>query len=472
MSSALDLTYLGMVEIDGKTKSFGILDEDRRRHMYIMGKSGVGKSTLIENLVLQDIYAGKGVCFIDPLGDSAESIIDRIPNYRTEDVIYFNPADTGYPLALNMLEKTDEEEKFLIIDNLMEVMNRLWEGAWSARMEYILRNTISALLDVEGNSLMGVLKMFNDKQFRKYIAEHTENLVVRDFWQSEFPSFSDSYKNEALAAIQNKVGQFFANDMMRNILGQHKGTLNFREIMDGQKILIANLSKGRLGGENSSFLGSMLVTKLQLAAMSRVDQPEEERKDFYLYVDEFQNLITPSFATILSEARKYRLNLTIAHQYLGQLEEVEKDQIRKAIFGNVGTMIVFQVSSEDAETFATEFNMKDGREVKSDIFTGLDRGQVIVKLFVQSKTMEPFFGVTLKPLYEEFRGSKQMIIQSSRQKYARKREEVEPDINDYYEQGIVWNEDRTWYTRLRAPKRKKKDKGSAEADSNSQEQDS
>jgi hypothetical protein len=460
MSSDLDLTYLGMVEVENVTKTFGILGEDRRRHMYILGKSGVGKSTLIENLVLQDIYAGKGVCFIDPLGDSAESVIDRIPNYRMDDVIYFNPADLEYPLALNMIEKTNEDEKFLIIDNLMEVMNRLWEGAWSARMEYILRNTISALLDVEGNSLLGVLKMFNDKQFRKYIAEHTQNLVVRDFWQNEFPSFSDTYKNEALAAIQNKVGQFFANDMMRNILGQAKGTLDFREIMDGQKILIANLSKGRLGSENSSFLGSMLVTKLQLAAMSRVDQTEEERKDFYLYVDEFQNLITPSFATILSEARKYRLNLTIAHQYLGQLNTLEKtNPIKDAVFGNVGTMVVFQVGSEDAETFAKEFNMKDGSEPRSDIFTSLDRGQVIVKLFIQSKTVDPFFAVTLKPLFEEFRGSKDMVIKSSRQKYGRARKDVERDIHEYYEDALVWNEDRTWYTRLRAPKRKRKEKG-------------
>ena len=465
MKNPGDVCYFGMVEMDNITKSFGMLREDRSRHTYILGKSGVGKSTLLENMILQDIYAGNGVAFIDPLGDSAEAIIDRIPNYRLKDVVYFNPYDVEFPIGVNMLEAGENEPKHLIASNLMSVMQRLWAGTWSARMEYILNNTILALLDTPGNSLLGVMKMYSDKQFRKFIVDQTDNLIVKSFWENEYPSFSENYRNEAIAAIRNKVGQFFASKLIRNMVGQLKSTINFREIMDGQKIFIANLSKGRLGEDNSNFLGSILVTKLQLAAMSRVDIPESQRKDFYLYVDEFQNVINDSFATILSEARKYRLNLIIAHQYLRQLEDENgKSKIKDAVFGNVGTMIVFQVGVEDAELLAKQFSITNGNNEPAEVFLNLDRGQIITKLFVQSKSLDAFSANTLPPLYTDFTGSRQYVQQYSRQQFSRPQAEVEAEIEGYLTQSIIPTETGE-IMRARVPKRKRKPKPEGETNS-------
>jgi hypothetical protein len=337
-------------------------------------------------------------------------------------------------------------------------MQRLWAGTWSARMEYILNNTILALLDTPGNSLLGVMKMYSDKQFRKFIVDQTDNLIVKSFWENEYPSFSENYRNEAIAAIRNKVGQFFASKLIRNMVGQLKSTINFREIMDGQKIFIANLSKGRLGEDNSNFLGSILVTKLQLAAMSRVDIPESQRKDFYLYVDEFQNVINDSFATILSEARKYRLNLIIAHQYLRQLEDENgKSKIKDAVFGNVGTMIVFQVGVEDAELLAKQFSITNGNNEPAEVFLNLDRGQIITKLFVQSKSLDAFSANTLPPLYTDFTGSRQYVQQYSRQQFSRPQAEVEAEIEGYLTQSIIPTETGE-IMRARVPKRKRKPK--------------
>ncbi len=447
-----NLCYIGTVDVDNSFKSFGMLQEDRRRHVYILGKSGMGKSTLLENMVLQDIYAGHGVCYLDPLGDSAESILDQIPAYRQKDVIYFNPVDMDFPIGLNMLESKGEPD-FLIASSLMTVLKRIWEGTWSSRMEYILNNTILALLETPGSTLLGVVKLLTDKPFRDIIIKNCDNILVKNFWEQEFPRLSPQYQSEAIAPILNKIGQFFSTGMIRNILGQSKSTINFREIMDGQKILIANLAKGKIGEDNSSLLGSMLVTKFQLAAMSRTDMPENERKDFYLYVDEFQNFITDSFATILSEARKYRLCLNIAHQYIAQLTTLESEKIKNAIFGNVGTIITFRVGASDSEILELEL-----QPVPKESFLNLDRGQIIVKLSVSNRTLAPFVAMTIPPIYSGLKGSKQTLINYSRSRWGTPRDIIEGEIKDYFTKGLITNVETGEVVVAAKKKRKRKKK--------------
>lgn len=449
------LTFLGFTEIENKTRVFGILQEDRRRHMYVLGKSGMGKSTFLENLALQDIYNGHGICFIDPLGDSAEAIIDKIPAYRQQDVIYLDPSDSQFPLGLNILEPQNNEPNFLIASEVLGVFRKVWAGVWSARMEYFLNNAVLAMLETPGNTIIGIAKMFTDKQFRKYIVEKTTNIVVKNFWENEYPTYSETYKAEAAAAIINKINQFIGTPVLRNIVGHSKSSINFRKIMDEGKILIVNLSKGKIGESNSRLLGAMIVSKIQMAAMSRVNIQEEQRRDFYLYVDEFQNLISDTFETILSEARKYRLNLTIANQYLRQLEDENgKSNIKDAIFGNVGTMVTFQVGYEDSEFLAEQF-FSDKELLKN--FQDLDRGQVLIKLFVQTKSIEPIVANTIPPLYTEFKGSQNLVKQISRQNYASSREKVEDEITKYFTQSLITLEEGE-VLKARAPKRKRKRK--------------
>jgi len=451
------LTFLGLTEIEGVTKTFGILPDDRRRHMYIIGKSGVGKSTLLENMILQDIYTGKGVCFIDPLGDSAENILDKIPAYRHNDVVYLNPGDIDFPIGINILEAQNGEPNYLLASELMSVFKKIWVGAWSGRMEYFLNNAVLALLDVPGNNMLGISKIFTDKQFRKFITEKCQNLMVKYFWEEEFANFPDNYKREAAGSIINKINQFLANDMMRNIFGQQKRGINFRQIMDQDKILIVNLAKGRIGEENARLLGSLLVTKIQMAAMSRVNIPAEKRHDFYFYVDEFQNVISESFSTILSEARKYKLNLILAHQYLGQLTETENTAVEHAIFGNVGTLITFQIGYNDAEQFERLFFPKSQKGEAIPTFLGLDRGQILAKLYVQSKNTDTFFANTIPPMFEEFTGSAQTVVEISRKTFARPRKEVETEIENYFKESLI-QADSGEILRAKAPKRRKKPK--------------
>ena len=440
---------------DGTTKTFGIRPKDRRRHMYIVGKSGMGKSTLMENMILQDIYAGKGVCFIDPLGDSAQKIIDHIPAYRHKDVVYIDPSDVDNPVGINILEADKNQPPFLIATQVLDLLNKIWAGAWSGRMEYFLNNALLALLEVHGNTFLGVSKMFTDKQFRKFIVENTENVVVKSFWENEYMSYSDSYKNEAAGAIINKVNQFLSSKMMRGIMGLSRSTINFRDVMDQQKILIVNLSKGKIGGSNSRLLGGLIVTKLLMAAMSRVDTPESERKDFYFYVDEFQNVISSSFSTILSEARKYRLNLILANQFLGQFEETENQAVMEAIFGNVGTLVSFQIGANDAEVFAKQ--MFPDLEDAHSHFLGLDRGQIFIKLFLETKNLYTFFANTLPPLYSEFKGNSNKVIRSSREQFTRPADVVNAEIDKYFAESVIYNQDGT-YLRARVPKRRRKRK--------------
>jgi Type IV secretion-system coupling protein DNA-binding domain len=435
-----DLCYFGTASVRGQTKTFGILKDDRRRHVYILGKTGMGKTTLLENMILQDIYNGYGTCVMDPHGDLAEYVLDRIPAHRQNDVIYFNPSDTDFPLGFNMLEANHGEEHFLIASGMMAVFNRIWAGTWSARMEYILNNTLLALLETPGNTLLGVVRMLTDKDFRNYIVGNVKDPMVRNFWVKEFASFNDKYRTEAIAPVLNKIGQFFSSDLIRNILGQEKSTFDLRDIMDNKKILIVNLSKGRLGEDNSSLLGSLLITKIQLAAMSRVDIPnEEDRNDFYLYVDEFQNFTTDSFATILSEARKYRLSLILAHQYISQLTESGNEKVRNAVFGNVGTMIAFRIGSDDAYRIEKEFEPV----FTSQQLISLNKTQVALKLLIEGKAPAPFLANTMADIFSKVGGRLQIVTELSRQIYGKPKVEVKKTINDWLEKEFGIEESQT-----------------------------
>ncbi|MBD3251685.1 type IV secretion system DNA-binding domain-containing protein, partial [Candidatus Uhrbacteria bacterium] len=345
------VTLFAQTNFRNQQRRFGIKLDDRRRHVYVIGKTGMGKTTLLENMILSDIYAGHGCCYIDPHGDTAEKLIDYIPSWRINDVVYFNPSDLEYPMGFNILETINDEQKHLVGSGLMGVFKKIWPDVWSPRMEYILLNCVLALLDFPGATLLGINRLLVDLEFRQRVIEKIRDPIVKTFWVAEFSSWSEKYATEAIAPVQNKVGQFLSASVIRNIVAQVKSTIDPRKIMDERKIFVVNLSKGRIGEDNMRLLGGMLITKLQLAAMERVEIPEQDRKDFILYVDEFQNFATPSFANILSEARKYRLSLVLAHQYIEQLDET----VRDAIFGNVGTIITFRVGSPDAMYMEKEF---------------------------------------------------------------------------------------------------------------------
>ncbi|MBI5023335.1 MAG: type IV secretion system DNA-binding domain-containing protein, partial [Candidatus Magasanikbacteria bacterium] len=319
--------------------------------MYIIGKTGMGKTNMMEQMVLSDIYNGHGVGLVDPHGDFAEKILNFVPANRLNDIIYFNPADIDFPIGFNVLETIDPRHKHLVASGLMGVFKKIWPDVWSPRMEYILNNCLLALLDYPNSTLLGINRLLVDKEYRKRVIAQIQNPVVKTFWVDEYARYSERFATEAIAPIQNKVGQFLSSSIIRNIVAQVKSTINIRDIMDNKKILIMNLSKGRLGEDSSRLLGGMLITKIQLAAMERVDIPEDERNDFYMFVDEFQNFATESFANILSEARKYHLDLILAHQYIEQLDE----KVAPAVFGNVGTIVCFRVGAEDAEFLAKEF---------------------------------------------------------------------------------------------------------------------
>ncbi len=403
---------------------FGIKPDDRRRHMYVIGKTGMGKTTMMENMVIQDIRNGNGVCFIDPHGDSTRKILDFIPPSRVNDVVYFDPSDLDHPIAFNILESVESRYKHLVASGLMGVFTKIWASMWSSRMEYILNNTILALLDSPGNTMLGIVRMYVDKKYRKRIVDNIKDPMVKAFWVEEFANYAEKYRTEAVAPIQNKVGQFLSSAVIRNIVGQPKSTIDLRDIMDNNKILLLDLSKGKVGEDNSALLGAMIVTKLQLAALSRVDIPEHERKDFYLYVDEFQNFVTDSFATILSEARKYRLNLTVGHQYIGQLTPEGNPKVRDAVFGNVGTMVVFRVGAADAEYLETEF----APTFTPNDIVNLPKYHIILRLMINGVASDPFTAVTM-PVNEDWRvGDADKVIKVSRERYAKPREQVEDKI--------------------------------------------
>jgi len=427
-----DVIYFGKTDFRNSSRLFGIKRSDRRQHVYVVGKTGTGKSALLANMVIQDIANGEGVCVVDPHGELVEGILTKIPENRVKDVIYFNPADTDFHVGFNILELPDKKYKHLVASGLMGIFTKIWAGVWSARMEYILNNAILALLDTPNSTILGISRMLVDKDYRQRVIAVVEDPVVKAFWVNEFEQWKDQFRNEAIAPIQNKVGQFLSTALIRNVVGQSKSTIEIFDIMNSGKIFLVNVSKGRIGEDNSALLGAMIITKIQLAAMERVRVPEDERVDFYLYVDEFQNFATDSFAGILSEARKYRLNLIVAHQYIGQLitnmagGPGVSTKVRDAIFGNVGTMVIFRVGAADAEFLEPEFTP----EFVIEDIVNLPNYSVYLKLMVNGITCRPFSATTLPPFRVEASPTvAEDIIQESRKRYARPRAIVEEEIN-------------------------------------------
>ncbi len=406
-----DINFFAETEFKNQPTIFGIKTADRRKHTYIIGKTGAGKTTLIANMAIDDIRKDRGIGIIDPHGDLSETILDFIPKRRMNDVVYLEPFDLERAFALNVLEVKNPEQKHLVASGIVAIFSKLYAHSWGPRLEYILRNVILTLLEIPNATLGDALKILADKSYRQKVVPQIQDQVIKDFWEKEFDRMPDSLKAEAVSPIQNKVGQFVSSKMIRNIIGHPKSTLDLEEIMDEGKILILNLSQGKLGEDNAALLGAMIITQIQLAAMNRSFIKEEERKDFFLYVDEFQNFATNSFLKILSEARKYRLSLTLANQYMGQLEE----EMQKGIFGNVGTLIAFVVGGTDAYYLMKEF---------AEIYTenelvSLGKHEVVMKLSIDGMTSMPFPAKTL-PLPSTVNENKAKIVQLSKERYGRK----------------------------------------------------
>jgi energy-coupling factor transporter ATP-binding protein EcfA2 len=426
------ITFFGRTDARGKNVAFGIKAKDRQRHVYVIGKTGMGKSTLLENMAVQDIQSGEGMAFIDPHGSAAETLLNYIPEHRVKDVLYFAPADAAHPVSFNIMEDVGPDKRHLVVSGLMSVFKKIWVDAWSARMEYILQNTILALLEYPGSTLIGVNRMLSDKAYRDLVVRNVKDPGVRSFWVDEFAKYNERYMQEAGDAIKNKIGQFTANPIIRNIIGQPKSSFDIRQMMDDRKIIIMNLSKGLIGETNANLLGSMLTTRIYLAAMSRADMSPEKMKtmpNFYFYVDEFQSFANATFANILSEARKYHLNLTIAHQYIEQMEE----DVRNAVFGNVGTIIAFRVGPFDAEVLETIFTPQF---LATDI-VNLGFAQVYLTLMIDGIGSQPFSATTLPPIAPQSISYKEMVIAASREQFARLRADVEIDIEKFHEPVVV-----------------------------------
>lgn len=423
------ITYFAEADYRNQSTRFGIKAIDRTRHVYVIGKTGMGKSTVLENMAIQDIQNGEGIAFIDPHGGTAEKLLDYVPEDRVKDVIYFAPFDTNYPISFNIMEDVGADKRHLVASGLMSAFKKIWADAWSARMEYILNNTILALLEYPDATLLGVNRMLSDKEYRKKVIENIADPSVKSFWVDEFAKYTERFAAEATPAIQNKVGQFTSNPLIRNIIGQPKSSFDIRKIMDEKKILIMNLSKGLVGEQNAKLLGSMLVTKIYLAAMSRADLSSSELKTkanfFNFYIDEFQTFANETFAEILSEARKYKLNLNIAHQYVEQMPE----EVRAAVFGNVGTMIVFRVGSFDAEIFEKEF----APQFTADDIVNLGQYQMYLRLMIDGVGSKPFSARGMAPIAAPARSYKEEIIAESRARNAKTRLEVEESISKWHE---------------------------------------
>ncbi|KKR80509.1 MAG: hypothetical protein UU26_C0015G0005 [Candidatus Daviesbacteria bacterium GW2011_GWC1_40_9] len=421
--------YLGKSVFRGLERPVYIAEEDRQRHMYIIGRTGTGKTTLMKTLMLQDILAGKGLAFVDPHGDAAEEMLSLIPPHRAKDVIYFNPGDAQRPFGMNMLEASTEDEKHFITAEIIGLMYKLYDpnktGIIGPRFEHGVRNAMLTVMAVPGNTFVEVMRIMQDPEFVKELLPHVTDPVVRRYWTDQIAHTADFHKSEVLDYTVSKFGRFVTNRMLRNIIGQGKSSFNFRQIMDQGKILIVNLSKGMMGEENSNFLGLVLVPKILAAAMSRVNIPEQERRPFYLYVDEFQNFATDTFATILSEARKYKLNLIVANQFIGQMPE----DIKNAIFGNVGTQISFRIGVTDANflqhEFAPTFSEQD--------LVNIEAWNVYVKTQVKGEPVPPFsmkVGIDFKAWNAMKKPEiAQAIKELSRLTYGRDVAEVEAEIN-------------------------------------------
>ncbi|MCK4918276.1 MAG: type IV secretion system DNA-binding domain-containing protein [Candidatus Pacebacteria bacterium] len=427
MKDSNPITYFAEVDRRNRRTPFGIKATDRTRHVYVIGKTGMGKSTMLENMAVQDIKEGNGVCFIDPHGQSVKKFLDYIPEERIEDVIYFAPFDVENPISFNVMEDVGPDKRHLVAQGLLSAFKKIWgEETFSDRMEHITNNTLLALLEYPGSTMLGMTKIFTDAKYRKKVVDNITDPSVKSFWTDEFAGWDERYRKDAYAAILNKVGQFTSNPLIRNIVGQEKSSFDFRDIIDNKKILLVNLSIGQVGEANADLLGSMLTTKIYLAAMSRADVSVDELAklpNFYLYIDEFQNLANDSFADILSQARKYKLNLTIAHQYVEQMPDV----VRAAVFGNVGTMIAFRVGATDAEQLEKEFTP----EFTAEDLVNLGFAQIYLRLMIDGIGSTPFSAKTLPPITKPEFSYETEVIESSRKNFTRKKEDVEIKIEDW-----------------------------------------
>ena len=411
MADKGNINFFAKTEFKNKEQIFGIRTEDRRKHVYIIGKTGVGKSTLIANMAIDDIRKGRGVGIIDPHGDLSEIILDYIPKRRMNDVVYLEPFDTERPFSLNVLEIKNKQQKDLVASGIVSIFYKLYKDSWGPRLEYILRNVILTLLEAPGATLVDILSLLSNAEYRKKVVSGLTDPVLKDFWEKEYAKMPDRLRAEAISPIQNKVGQFVTSKMIRNIIGRTKSSIDLEQIMNDGKILILNLSQGKLGEDNTALLGAMLITQIQLAAMNRSFIKESDRKDFFLYVDEFQNFATQSFIKILSEARKYRLSLTLANQYIEQLDE----EITRAIFGNVGTLMSFVVGARDAYVLTREY-----AEIYSENdLVSLGKYEAVLKLSIDGMTSTPF-PVTTLPLPALKNDNREKIIKLSKEKYGRK----------------------------------------------------
>lgn len=423
-----EITYFGETDSRNKKLRFGIKAKDRTKHIYVIGKTGMGKSVLLENMAIQDIQNGNGFTFIDPHGGSTELLLDYIPKERINDVLYFAPFDMEFPIAFNIMEDIGVDKRHLVTNGLMSAFHKLFgEESFSDRMQYILQNTILALLEYPGATMLGVNRMLTDKAYRNMVVENVKDSSVKAYWTQEFASYTERFAAEATPAIQNKIGQFTSNPLVRNIIGQPRSSFDIRKMMDERKIMIINLSKGRVGEGNASLIGSMLITKIYLAAMSRADASAHDLKQLpnhYLFVDEFQSFANKSFADILSEARKYKLNLTIAHQYVEQMEE----EVRAAVFGNVGTTIAFRVGAFDAEVLEKEF----APEFTAEDLVNLAIYQIYLKLMIDGVGSKPFSAKTLAPIPRPSVSYKKEVIEASRKQFSTPRAQVEKEIRDWH----------------------------------------
>jgi DNA helicase HerA-like ATPase len=403
----------------GASARFGIRPSDLRHHLYVIGKTGSGKSTLIRNMIIQHIALGHGVGLIDPHGDLAEELLNHIPRSRTNHLVYFNPSDMGFPISLNLLANVPKDERHLVASGIVGTFKSLWRESWGPRMEYILYNAVAALLDCQNVSLLGVNLMLTDERYRLWVIRQIKDPFIKAFWKEEYAAYDERFQREAIAPIQNKLGPFLLNPVIRNILGQVKCKVKFPFIIDNGRLFIANLSKGRIGHDKANLLGSLLVTQFQLAAMRRAGRLEEKRRDFFLFIDEFFNFTTDTFASILAEARKYRLCLILSHQYIDQLSP----PIRQAVFGNAGMLIAFRVGYTDAETMEMEL----GSEFSGSTIANLNQYEAVVKLFEDGANPMPFRANMLPPV-ENWAGRRETLIRQSRERFAIRRIVIEDKL--------------------------------------------
>src|SRR3989338_7085408 len=419
-----EISYIGRTNyfaaLEEKKYVFGVLRKDRRRHLYIIGKSGVGKSKLLELFVRQDIASGQGLCFMDPHGDVVEALLDFVPENRIQDVCIIDPSDFKFPVSFNPLQNVDPGFKHQLTQGLIEVMEKQFVANWTPRLEHVFRFTTLALLDYPHATMRGMISMLTDRNYRQKVVEYIEDDMVKRFWAIEFADWSEKFDTDAIIPLVNKLGQFLSDPMLRNIFGQKENKIDLEKIMNERKIVLINLAKGKIGEENSSFFGSMFVTKIKQAGMARAALPENKRHDFYLYVDEFQNVVTQTFENLLSEARKYGLCLTMAHQYMQQL----LSSVQAAVLGNVGTIVIFRVGGEDSIKLKPEmvpvFDQKD--------MINLGVREFYIKMTIDGETYDPFSAETLNIISPPHRSYREEIIEWSRQNYAKPLEEAKREL--------------------------------------------